>query len=396
MIVENIRMAFSSLVSNKLRTLLSLLGIIIGISSVVTVSNLGSSLTSYMEDMFSDMGANVMTLYSTPEESSVADLFTFEFGESLQIDRPEIAQVVPVESDYFRMKVKDDTAMEEVLGVTANFKETAGFTMASGRFFTDIENYEQRAVVVLGSAFATDYFPFEDPVGEMIRVYSGSNAYLLEVIGVLEAKDAMTSGSFVDRSIIIPYNTYTTRLDNVDFVSRYDLEIAEGHDLLLLEDVLEQYLTNRVGEDNFELSSSAMLIDMQMRMMGIMQVVILAIASISLVVGGIGIMNIMLVTVVERVKEIGVRKALGATPGNILGQFLIEAMMVTFFGGIFGLLAGFGLSSVLAEAIELTLRPNISFAIFALLFSTGIGVFFGIYPAWKAAKLDPIVALNHE
>lgn len=401
MIFENIRLAFTSLISNKLRTILSLLGIIIGISSVITVSGLGSSMQTYMDNMFNDMGANVITVYPKPEVSGVSKKFNKTFGEELKIAIPDIVQAAPVESDYYLLKAGDEEPVFEVIGSSANFFDLAGYSLQSGEFFTDIDNYLGRNVAVIGANAATWMFPnTPDPVGQSFQAYNFKGDMLANftVVGVLAYKDSMgmSAGSSASWGVVIPYNTYVSSLNNVEYVSAYNLQIGNDYEMSVSESTIKTYLNNVVGEDNYEISSPTMIVDMSKQGTELMSLVVSAIASISLLVGGIGIMNIMLVTVTERVKEIGVRKALGATPGDILGQFLIESMMLTLFGGIIGVFAGNSLSKVVAGVINMPLTVNVSFTLIALLFSTGIGMFFGIYPAWKASKLDPIVALNHE
>ncbi len=401
MIFENIRLAFTSLISNKLRTILSLLGIIIGISSVITVSGLGSSMQTYMDNMFNDMGANVISVYPKPEVSGVSKKFNKTFGEELKVAIPDIVQAAPVESNYYLLKAGDEEPVFEVIGSSANFFDLAGYSLQSGELFTDIDNYLGRNVAVIGANAATWMFPnTPDPVGQSFQAYNFKGDMLANftVVGVLAYKDSMgmSAGSSASWGVVIPYNTYVSSLNNVEYVSAYNLQIGNDYEMSVSESTIKTYLNNVVGEDNYEISSPTMIVDMSKQGTELMSLVVSAIASISLLVGGIGIMNIMLVTVTERVKEIGVRKALGATPGDILGQFLIESMMLTLFGGIIGVFAGNSLSKVVAGVINMPLTVNVSFTLIALLFSTGIGMFFGIYPAWKASKLDPIVALNHE
>ncbi len=395
MLVENIRMSWNSLISNKMRTMLSLLGIVIGISSVIAVANLGNSLTSFMEEMFADMGADVITLSATPEDSGAMDRFNVELTRTLISDMPEVVRVAPATSQYHPIKSGETDGFTQITATTADYVEVGNLSLGSGRFFTDMENYQSAMVAVVGHEFAIDSFPDRDALGEKVWVYTQSGFYVFTIIGVLESSDAAMGGSNVNSGVIVPYTSYSDRV-SVPFVPEYRIQVAPGYDTLVVQDTVKEYFINLVGDDNFRISSPASFIDMQQRIMGIMQTVIIAIASISLLVGGIGIMNIMLVTVVERVKEIGIRKALGATPRNILGQFLIESMMLTFFGGLLGLLFGMGLSVLLAGAMDLTFAANIPFSLIAVFGSSAIGIFFGIYPAWKASKLDPIVALNHE
>ncbi len=340
-------------------------------------------------------------MYPNPEVSGVSKKFNKTFGEELKIAIPDIVQAAPVESDYYLLKAGDEEPVFEVIGSSAHFFDLAGYSLQSGELFTDIDNYLGRNVAVIGANAATWMFPnTPDPVGQSFQAYNFKGDMLANftVVGVLAYKDSMgmSAGSSASWGVVIPYNTYVSSLNNVEYVSAYNLQIGNDYEMSVSESTIKTYLNNVVGEDNYEISSPTMIVDMSKQGTELMSLVVSAIASISLLVGGIGIMNIMLVTVTERVKEIGVRKALGATPGDILGQFLIESMMLTLFGGIIGVFAGNSLSKVVAGVINMPLTVNVSFTLIALLFSTGIGMFFGIYPAWKASKLDPIVALNHE
>ncbi len=395
MIFENIKLAVTSLVSNKMRTFLSLLGIVIGISSVMTIANLGNSLTEETNNMFNDMGVNTITIYATSWDSKVTSNFDLDFGVDIQSNVPEVESVVPMNNGNYEVKVGSNTVRASVIGTLPEYKDATGMELGSGGFFTDEDNYAKKSVVVLGNSIASDLFPRGDAVGKTVKVNSGAEMYLFEVVGVLEQKDPLLNLSF-DNNLFIPFNSYSNKLTNQDYVSTYVLNVSSDYDVLEVEDSLESYVGSVVGEDNFATFSPASIAETFSELTGTMSLVVGAIAAISLLVGGIGIMNIMLVSVTERIKEIGIRKALGATPGNILGQFLVESVMLTFFGGIIGIGLGTWLSSFVSGWLDIPLAPDYIFSLGALIFSIAIGVFFGIYPAWRAAKLDPIDALNHE
>ncbi len=395
MIFENIKLACTSLVSNKMRTFLSLLGIVIGISSVMTIANLGNSLTEETNSMFSEMGVNNITLYASTRDTKVTSNFDLYFGEDIMANISAVESVVPMNSGNYEVKVGSETSRPSVVGTLPDYEDVTGMVLESGEFFTDEDNFAKKSVAVLGNSIATDLFPAGDAVGRTIKVNSGAEMYLFEIIGVLEQKDALLNLSF-DNNLFIPLNTYNHKLTSMDYISTYVLSVSTNYDVLEVEETLESYVESVVGEDNFTTFSPASIAETFSELTGTMSLVIGAIAAISLLVGGIGIMNIMLVSVTERIKEIGIRKALGATPGNILGQFLVESVMLTFLGGIIGVGLGTWLSGIASGWLDMTLAPNYVFTAGALAFSIGIGVFFGIYPAWRAAKLDPIDALNHE
>ncbi len=395
MIFENIKLAVTSLVSNKMRTFLSLLGIVIGISSVMTIANLGNSLTEETNNMFNDMGVNTITIYATSWDSKVTSNFDLGFGVDIKTNVPEVESVVPLNNGNYEVKVGSNTKKASVIGTLPEYKGATGMVLESGSFFTDEDNYAKKSVIVLGNSIAKDFFPQGDAVGRAIKVNSGAEMYLFEVVGVLEQKDPLLNLSF-DNNLFIPFNSYSNKLTNLDYVSTYVLNVSSDYDVLEVESDLEAYVGSVVGEDNFATFSPASIAETFSELTGTMSLVVGAIAAISLLVGGIGIMNIMLVSVTERIKEIGIRKALGATPGNILGQFLVESVMLTFLGGIIGIGLGTWLSSFVSGWLDIPLAPDYIFSLGALVFSIAIGVFFGIYPAWRAAKLDPIDALNHE
>ncbi len=395
MIFENIKLAVTSLISNKMRTFLSLLGIVIGISSVMTIANLGNSLTEETNNMFNDMGVNTITIYATSWDSKITSNFDLDFGVDIQNNVPEIESVVPMNNGNYEVKVGSNATRVSVIGTLPEYKDATGMVLDSGTFFTDEDNYAKKSVVVLGNSIASDLFPQGNAIGRTVKVNSGAEMYLFEVVGVLEQKDALLNLSF-DNNLFIPFNSYSNKLTNQNYVSTYVLNVSSDYDVLEVEESLESYVGSVVGEDNFATFSPASIAETFAELTGTMSLVVGAIAAISLLVGGIGIMNIMLVSVTERIKEIGIRKALGATPGNILGQFLVESVMLTFFGGIIGIGLGTWLSSLVSGWLDIPLAPDYIFSLGALVFSIAIGVFFGIYPAWRAAKLDPIDALNHE
>ncbi len=395
MIFENIKLATTSLVSNKMRTVLSLLGIVIGISSVMTIANLGNSLNEQTNSMFEEMGVNTISLYATTRDTKVESNFDLTFGTDIQSNVPAIELVVPMNSGSFEVKVGSDSAKPSVVGTLPDYQDATGMVLAEGEFFTDEDNFAKRSVGVIGYSLAQDLFPAGDALGRTVKVYNGESTYLFEVVGVLEQKNPLINLSF-DNNLFIPYNSFSKKLTSSNHVSTYVLNIADGYDVLDVEESLEDYVESVVGADNFATFSPATIAETFSELTGTMSLVIGAIAAISLLVGGIGIMNIMLVSVAERIKEIGIRKALGATPGNILGQFLVESVMLTFLGGLIGIVLGTWLSSMASGFLDMDLYPDYVFTLGALVFSIGIGVFFGIYPAWRAAKLDPIDALNHE
>ena len=393
MIFENVKIALISMINNKLRTLLSLLGIIIGVASVIAILNLGESANSSMTESMNQTGINLVTLY-TNQGSTDADAFTKEFANEIKNNVPGINNILPVSEGNAKVRYKKEVKYTSLKGVPSAYFETNENTLAYGEFFTAHDNLTNKQVVVLGSGIAEDLFPAGAAVGQVISIFR-SQAKPYVVVGVLEEQDSML-GSSANDSMFIPLNTYITRFENKDTVSSYIIETKEGGNALELEDEVKEYLNNKLSEDSYMLFSSATIVEMANEITGTFSIFLAAIAAISLLVGGIGIMNIMLVSVAERTREIGIRKALGASPKIIKGQFLCEAITITSIGGVLGIALGAFLSYSIVKMVGWPLQFNYFAVILSLGFSMFVGVFFGWYPASKAAKLDPIEALSYE
>jgi len=281
-----------------------------------------------------------------------------------------------------------------VTGVLSSYAEALNLEYSDGEFFSTIDNINRRQVAVLGSSIAEELFPEGQALGGYVSIFRNqAKSYL--VVGVLEPKDATFNISY-DKSIFIPYNTYEQRFRKSSSVGSYVVKIAEGYDTIEVSDLITEDLDNLVGTDGYSLFSPASLAEMATEITSTFSAFLAAIAAISLLVGGIGIMNIMLVSVAERTKEIGIRKALGASPNVIRGQFISEAITLTVLGGVLGIILGSALSYAITNLMDWSLHLSYTSFILAMGFSMFVGVFFGWYPAMKASKLDPIEALNYE
>ncbi len=394
MIAENVKLAFSSMVQNKMRTLLSLLGIVIGVASVVAILNLGQSVTDSMLESMAAGGLDMLTI--TPRGAArETEIFTEEFSDVLMKDVSGIKTVLPVLSSYAAIRNGQEVLSgESVQGITSAFFEENSLELSDGEFFSAIDNINRRQVVVLGKDLADELFPAGGAVGSYISIFRNqAKSYL--VVGVLEEKDA-TLGVSYNYTAFIPYNTYEQRFRRTEQVSSYIVKVSEDSDPLDVSDDIEEYLDTISGPDYYMLFSPATLVEMANDITGTFTAFLAAIAAISLLVGGIGIMNIMLVSVIERTREIGIRKALGATPGIIRGQFLVESVLLTLSGGLIGILLGSLLSYAVVSASGWNLHISIPAIAISLIFSMFIGIFFGYYPACKASRLDPIDALSRE
>ena len=393
MFLENIKLALKSMFANKMRTFLSLLGIVIGVGSVVSILNLGESakgsITASMQIGGIDM-VNVSPIGSSRESS----MFDEEFSSSFAKNVDGIELVLPTVSSAANIRYGQEIVGASISGVTSDYFAGNNLELLDGGFFSAEDNITRRQVVVLGHDLAEDLFPAGGAVGNYISIFRNQAKKYL-VVGVLDEKDS-TIGSSYNNVAFIPFNTYDQRFKSVEQVSSYILKIREDFSAIEVANDVEDYLLSLVSNNDFYVYSPAQIVEMADEVTTIFTSFLAAIAAISLVVGGIGIMNIMLVSVIERTREIGVRKALGATPKTIRSQFLVEAITLTIFGGLIGIVFGGFVSYVIVNTVGWNLVFSWYAVVLALGFSTLVGVFFGWYPAMKASKLDPIAALSYE
>lgn len=393
MFLENIKLALKSMFANKMRTFLSLLGIVIGVGSVVSILNLGESakgsITASMQIGGIDM-VNVSPIGSSRESS----MFDEEFSSSFAKNVDGIELVLPTVSSAANIRYGQEIVGASISGVTSDYFAGNNLELLDGGFFSAEDNITRRQVVVLGHDLAEDLFPAGGAVGNYISIFRNQAKKYL-VVGVLDEKDS-TIGSSYNNVAFIPFNTYDQRFKSVEQVSSYILKIGEDYSAIEVANDVEDYLLSLVSNNDFYVYSPAQIVEMADEVTTIFTSFLAAIAAISLVVGGIGIMNIMLVSVIERTREIGVRKALGATPKTIRSQFLVEAITLTIFGGLIGIVFGGFVSYVIVNTVGWNLVFSWYAVVLALGFSTLVGVFFGWYPAMKASKLDPIAALSYE
>jgi putative ABC transport system permease protein len=407
---EDIKMAFDTIRTHKVRSFLTVLGVVIGVTVAITVTSILIGFESSVQDSFNQFGINNLFVFRfqqgfrarlTPEERTRKPL-TFEDGMAIRQELPAIKEVNmialprqgegPPPTRQARYKGKELSNIR-FRGVTPSYVEVQSARMKEGRFYTEQEELHRSELVVIGYDVANSLFPFESPIGKSLQV--DGNVY--EVLGVLDKKKNAVLG-ISDNEVFIPFRTYRKHYPRDDeiFIN------AMAYDGLknVAEDQIRGLLRTRRRvapdkTDNFGLSSAEQVGD-QFRtiMAGVAQLVV-TISSIGLLVGGVGVMNIMLMGVTERTREIGVRKAIGARRGDITLQFLTEAVTLTGIGGIVGILLSLGLSLLLRLVSVPSLVPV--WAVFlGLAVSSSVGLFFGIYPAVKAARLDPVTALRYE
>jgi putative ABC transport system permease protein len=409
---ESARIALRSLSANKLRSGLTMLGIIIGVMAVVTMLSIGRGAQAAVTNQITSIGTNL--LFVTPgstqsggvktAQGSAATL-TIEDGQAL-VGLPGIVAVAPEVDSFGQAVYLGNNANGRILGVTPEYVDTLNASVAEGDFVSASNVTARSAVAVLGSQIAQDLFDTADPVGQIIRI----NNQPFHIIGVMQSKGG-TGFMNQDTQIFVPITTAMSRLSRGgerfrggNSVQTLNVKITDTsvQDQVTQEisDVLRQRHHIQFQQDDFSIQSEQDILNTANQVTGIFTIFLGGIAGISLIVGGIGIMNIMLVSVTERTREIGIRKAVGARRRDILAQFLTEATILSLAGGIIGILLG-ALIAHLISGIQLgstALNPTIDLdsVVLAVLFSAGVGLFFGSYPASRAASLHPIDALRYE
>jgi len=390
---ENVKLALGAMKSNKMRTILSLLGIVIGVASVVAILTLGASVNASIKGSISAGGLELVTIYPTGT-SKYASTFNEAFAETLKGEVSAIQEVMPVNSHNALIRNGQNSTNGNISGVQSSSAQVLGYEVEQGSFFSMEDNISKHQVVALGSELAKELFPEGDAVGKYVSIFRNqAKSYL--VAAVMESKDASLNLSY-NYGAYIPYNTYTSRFMSVSSVGSYIAKIKSDQDPIAASKAITSYLDDLIGSDNYSLFSPATLSEMADQITGTFSTFLAAIAAISLLVGGIGIMNIMLVSVTERTREIGVRKAIGASPSIIMGQFITEAVVLTFVGGVIGITLGTLISYLVTSAMGWGMSISVSSYLLSAGFSMAIGLFFGWYPARKASRLDPIDALNYE
>lgn len=401
---EGFLMAWASIVANKMRSLLTMLGIIIGVAAVIALVSIGYGVRQQIQDSISSLGSNLLMIYPgaprTPGVRPTADsqktLKIGDYNTIVKLSDVDMASPVSAGSSYILIYTSKNWTTQ-VMGVNGNFQYINNWTLKSGRFITDSQVQRRERVAVIGNTVATNLFGTEDPVGKDIRIKN--NPY--KVVGVLEPKGSGSFGNDQDDVVYIPYTTGMERLQGVDYLRMIYVKGKDGVDLNRLQSDIENIVRVRhniknPAMDDFNVRNMATVMQTMEETTGTMTLFLGAVAAISLVVGGIGIMNIMLVSVTERTREIGVRKALGATYRVIVMQFLIEAVVISLIGGLIGIVVGIGASKLIATFTSMKTVISMGPILLSFGFSMAIGLIFGLYPARKAAKLNPIDALHYE
>ncbi len=401
MFVEMLRVAAQSIRENFFRAFLTMLGIIIGVAAVITMVALGTGAQRAISEQLDSLGSSVLSVRSGQwvhrGVGSTGQSLTASDVEALKTDVPSVIAVVPELEVRKQVKLGNQNRNLKIVGTTPEFADVNGFDMLYGRMISQGDVGAKRRVALLGGAVPVE---FEiDPtqlIGQSLLIQGTS----YEIIGIFEEKGSQMFDN-QDKNVWIPISTAQYRVAGTDNFGEIGVQIAPGIDvgqaIIDVERVLRREHQIIPGARNdFDLSDRKQFLEMQQEAAKIFSYLLAGIAGISLIVGGIGIMNIMLVTVTERTREIGIRKAMGATRTNIMVQFLIEAMSLCIAGGAIGIILGGIASTLLANLAGWQTPVSVTAVGVAFVFSAGVGLFFGIWPASKAARLDPIASLRYE
>ena len=409
---ENFKIAIRALRANKLRSVLTMLGIVIGVATVVALLSIGKGATASITSDIQSSGTNLLTVSAGRSEMGArGDDGASQQESHLYYSDYELLQrglvdnvtlIVPSYQSSYIIKFGDESFNVSVTGVTEDYQEVRSYDVANGRFIKDSDNKSQAFVAVLGSQTAEDLFGSLSPIGKTVSV----NGIKFEVVGVLESKGSGFGSS--DDAVFIPLQTGYTKLfgstatfngkktiDNI-YVSVETTEMMDTVSAQIEYMIRRSHKIAASDELDFSVQNQTDTLETLSSITGTLTAFLGAIAGISLLVGGIGIMNIMLVSVTERTKEIGLRKAVGATKNQIRTQFLIETMTLSVLGGVVGILLGVGIASIVTLTGLITAVITADSILLAFFFSLAIGVFFGLYPAFRAANLHPMEALRYE
>jgi putative ABC transport system permease protein len=419
-IFESVRVALGALGANKLRTVLTMLGMIIGVCAVVSLMSIGQGAQAQVTSQIRGMGTNLLFIRPGSTQSSgvrsaqgAAATLTLDDSEAIAREIPQVVGTAPEQNGGGQLIANGINTNTRVVGTTPDYAAVRNFKVASGDFISPEDMAGRARVVVLGANVAQTLFPDDDPTGLMVRMSFNNRASTqFRILGVMEAKGGTGLGN-QDDQVFVPITTMQARLlasrnaRGATNVSVVNVQVNDEKQMDQAVEAIGELLRDRhkVVEDDFTIQSQQDFLATFSQITQTFTILLGSIAGISLVVGGIGIMNIMLVSVTERTREIGIRKAVGARRKDILSQFLVESVMVSVLGGAVGVVFGWGISKVIAglpmpgaqggsQALQTVVTPESVLLAFTV--SAAVGIFFGIYPASQAARLHPIQALRYE
>ncbi|WP_251028840.1 ABC transporter permease [Bacillus sp. ISL-18] len=386
-ILQSIKMALKSIKGNKLRSVLTMLGMIIGVSSVIVLVSIAQGSTKNVTSQINQLGTNLLTINTFSTDVALTE---DKISEISKLDG--VKAVSPVVSGRVNVKKDRTTSQVTMTGTNAAYSEVRDTKVSAGRFITDLDIEYRQKVAVIGSSTATTFFGTEDPVGQYLQIEGTS----YKVVGVLVSKGS-SIGQGGDNTVIVPLST-GQRLIGSTTISTVYLKGESEDQMDAVMNLVETKMASLfpAQTDSYSVTNQQDVMDTMSSVSDTMTLMLGGIASISLLVGGIGIMNIMLVSVSERTKEIGIRKAIGAKRRDVLIQFLIEAVVLSGVGGLIGIISGIGIGKLVSSLFSLSVSFSSNVVLFSFLFSLIVGVVFGVFPANKASKLNPIQALRYE
>ncbi len=403
MIWETVTLAFVAIIRNKLRSFLTVLGVVIGVAAVIAMVTIGQGSSAQVTASVESLGTNVLSMRPGRQRmgpptggGAQAARFSVKDAEAIA-DLPSVGYVAPLVSTSQTVVAGNANATTQVYGTTGDYLLVQNWQVARGRGFSDAEGTTGAAVCLVGQTVARTLFDDTEAVGAQIRIKSLS----CQVVGVLAARGAGSFGQDQDDLILMPVKAVQRRLagngdvDSISIALRKSATSAEGIDEVSA--LMRERRRIAIGQaDNFTVTDMAEISSVLTGINSVLTGLLSSVAAVSLLVGGIGIMNIMLVSVTERTREIGIRLAVGASAGQVLMQFLVEAVVLSLLGGVLGIATGLGLAFVGSIFLSVPFVPSPAVVALAFCFSALVGVIFGYFPARRAARLDPIEALRHQ
>jgi putative ABC transport system permease protein len=403
MLWSSFLLALREIRRNLMRSFLTILGIVIGVSAVITMVTLGNGATQAVKDQVASLGSNLLQIrsgqrmFGPPGSGMRAPSFEMSDVEAIRERISGLAAVAPEASRTATVVSSSNNWSTSVTGSSNDFFTAGNWTLASGREFTKAEIDGGSTVCIIGETIRRELYGMMQPLGETLRVKNFS----CEIIGILTSKGQASMGRDQDEIVVMPIRAVQRRLVGNQDVSSIQVSVQNEADIDRVKNELTQLLRERrhleaSEDDNFNVQDTRQIADALSGTTQILTMLLGAVASVSLLVGGIGIMNIMLVSVTERTREIGIRLAIGALENEVLMQFLIEAVVLAALGGLIGITLATGASVLLSKVMQVPYTFNTSINLLSFVFSAGIGILFGYMPAKRAARLDPIEALRHE